>query len=192
MNNLKSNNYKLNYLFVVFFKKLFPFSKLNVVNNEIFIYIPANHLKKVAFFLKNHSLFQFKCLIDICAIDYVNRNNRFEIVYNLLSISQNMRVNLSISLNEFDTIESLTGIFKSANWAEREAWDMFGIFFAQHPDMRRILTDYGFKGHPLRKDFPLLGFVECLYSDFDKKIRYKIASFAQSYRTFNFNHFYNF
>lgn len=136
-------------------------------------------------FLKLHTPMSYNQLIDLTAVDYPQRKLRFEILYQLLSISNNKRLTLSISSKENGIIDSLTSLYSSAGWYERETWDIFGIFFKGHPDLRRILTDYGFKGHPLRKDFPLTGFLEVRYNDFYKRICYEKTTLAQDYRNFN-------
>ena len=138
-------------------------------------------------FLKLDSRFKFKQLIDIAAIDYPNEEKRFELVYLLLSIENNLRVKISIKFETNDKIPSIVKIFPSANWMEREIFDMYGIKFSNHPDLRRILTDYNFKGHPLRKDFPLTGFNEVRYSEKEKKVIYEPVKLEQNYRNFDFS-----
>ena len=138
-------------------------------------------------FLKLDSRFKFKQLIDIAAIDYPNEEKRFELVYLLLSIENNLRVKISIKFETNDKIPSIVKIFPSANWREREIFDMYGIKFVNHPDLRRILTDYNFKGHPLRKDFPLTGFNEVRYSEKEKKVIYEPVKLEQNYRNFDFS-----
>ena len=138
-------------------------------------------------FLKYDERLKFKQLIDIAAIDYPNKEKRFEIVYLLLSIENNARVKLSINFDTNENITSITQIFPSANWMEREVFDMYGIKFTNHPDLRRILTDYNFKGHPLRKDFPLTGFNEVRYSEKEKKVIYEPVKLEQNYRNFDFS-----
>ena len=137
-------------------------------------------------FLKLDNRFKFKQLIDIAAIDYPNEEKRFELVYLLLSIENNLRVKISIKFETNDKIPSIVKIFPSANWMEREIFDMYGIKFDNHPDLRRILTDYNFKGHPHRKDFPLTGFNEVRYSEKDKKVIYEPVKLEQNYRNFDF------
>lgn len=181
------NTKKWSLLYVSFLRQLFPFIKVYVFNDEVIIRTHPSVLYKVMDFLTNNQLLRFKVLADICGIDYPEKKNRFEVVYNLLSMDSNYRLTLTTSVREGISIDSVTSIFDSANWLEREVWDMFGVFFTKHPDMRRILTDYGFKGHPLRKDFPLTGFVEVHYDDFNKKIKYGPVSLAQDYRIFYFN-----
>ena len=129
---------------------------------------------------------QFKQLMDICGVDYPERPQRFEVVYNLLSLVQNNRVTVKVMLDDNSSIPSVSKVFSSADWWEREIWDLFGIFFSGHPDLRRILTDYGFDGHPLRKDFPLTGFNEVRYSEKEKKVIYEPVKLEQNYRNFDF------
>ena len=130
---------------------------------------------------------QFKQLMDICGVDYPERPQRFEVVYNLLSLVQNNRVTVKVMLDDNSSIPSVSKVFSSADWWEREIWDLFGIFFSGHPDLRRILTDYGFDGHPLRKDFPLTGFNEVRYSEKEKKVIYEPVNLEQEYRDFDFS-----
>jgi len=129
---------------------------------------------------------QFKLLVDICGVDYPDRDERFEVVYNLLSLSHNSRVRVKVEVAEDVPVPSVTGVFSCANWWEREAWDLYGIPFSDHPDLRRILTDYGFEGHPLRKDFPLTGYVEVRYDDARKRVVYEPVKLTQEFRTFDF------
>ena len=166
-----------------FFPKLLSY----VICNASFLKVKRIDLKKVLFFLKNYSGSQFSQLIDLSAIDYPGRKFRFEIFYSLLSLKYNKRLCLTLVLNEGFVIESSYLLYSAASWYEREVWDMFGILFKNHPDLRRILTDYGFKGHPLRKDYPTSGFTETRYLDASKKILYEMVSLSQEYRTFNLN-----
>ncbi len=153
---------------------------------ELLIKTSISEITNVIKFLKLDNRFKFKQLIDIAAIDYPNEEKRFELVYLLLSIENNTRVKISIKLELNDKIPSIVKIFPSANWMEREIFDMYGIKFINHPDLRRILTDYNFKGHPLRKDFPLTGFNEVRYSEKDKKVIYEPVKLEQNYRNFDF------
>ena len=146
----------------------------------------CSDLIQVLLFLKNNSSTKFKQLVDITAVDYPEINERFKLVYLLLSHESNNRIILTFSINEKEIIPSITEIFPSANWMEREVFDMYGIKFKNHPDLRRILTDYGFKGHPLRKDFPLTGFNEVRYSEKEKKVIYEPVKLEQNYRNFDF------
>ena len=124
--------------------------------------------------------------MDVTAVDYPDREERFEVVYNLLSLKQNQRIRVKLSTDESTPVVSATSVFKSANWFEREVWDLFGVFFSDHPDLRRILTDYGFEGHPLRKDFPLTGLVEVRYDEDQKRVVYEPVKLTQEFRTFDF------
>jgi NADH-quinone oxidoreductase subunit C len=128
----------------------------------------------------------FKVLVDICGADYPEREQRFEVVYNLLSLKHNRRVRVKVLTDEMTPVPSVTGVFSAAGWFEREAWDLYGIFFSDHPDLRRILTDYGFEGHPLRKDFPLTGYVEVRYDQEQKRVVYEPVKLTQDFRTFDF------
>lgn len=172
-------------------KKFFPQAVGYIVNGELTIKINSQKILKILNFLKNHTSAQYKILSDICAVDYPFREKRFEIVYNLLSITYNSRLTISISVDEKTPVDSCINIYSTAGWFEREVWDMFGIFFIENSDLRRILTDYGFKGHPLRKDFPLTGFTEIRYYDFEKRIILEEVSLAQDYRTFYFDNTWN-
>jgi len=155
-------------------------------NDELVIILSKAILLKVLSFLKDDKDFQFKQLIDICGVDYPDRLDRFEIVYHLLSISLNQRVRVKLSVNDEETVPSIVTIYDAANWYEREVWDLFGIIFTDHPDLRRILTDYGFEGHPLRKDFPLSGFIQVKYDDSEKKVVNEKVSLVQDFRKFDF------
>lgn len=147
--------------------------------------LPAT-LLDVLSFVKDHPLFRFTQLMDVCGVDYLARFPRFDVVYNLLSLTQNQRLRLKVGVNENESLPSACGLFSSAGWFEREVFDLFGISFADHPDLRRILTDYGFDGHPLRKDFPLTGYVEVRYDLAEKKVVYEPVNLPQEFRTFDF------
>ena len=149
--------------------------------------INKDSLIDVILFLKNNSATKSKQLIDITAVDYIGHNNRFKMVYLLLSHEFNNRVKISFEINENEFVNSITKIFPSANWMEREVFDMYGINFNDHPDLRRILTDYGFTGHPLRKDFPLTGHTEVRYSEEKKKVIYEPVKLEQNYRNFDYS-----
>lgn len=155
--------------------------------NETVFYVFPQFLIPFFSFLKNHINTQFKVLIDVTAVDYPSRALRFEIVYNLLSISYNARIRIKTCIDETTPVASVTELYSSAGWWEREVWDMFGIFFSNHPDLRRILTDYGFQGHPLRKDFPLTGFVEVRYDDSEKRVINEPVEITQEFRYFDFS-----
>jgi NADH-quinone oxidoreductase subunit C len=164
-------------------------SKINnssITNEELLIEIEEENVIDVVQFLKSNEDCLFKQLIDIAGVDYPENEKRFELVYLLLSHEKNLRIKILIKFQMDQSIISLTKIFPSANWMEREVFDMYGIKFKNHPDLRRILTDYGFKGHPLRKDFPLTGFNEVRYSEKDKKVIYEPVKLEQNYRNFDF------
>ena len=158
----------------------------SINNEELLIEINEKDLVDVVQFLKLNESCKFKQLIDIAGVDYPENDKRFELIYLFLSHEKNTRIKLLIKFEINQTINSITKIFPSANWMEREVFDMYGIKFKNHPDLRRILTDYGFKGHPLRKDFPLTGFNEVRYSEKDKKVIYEPVKLEQNYRNFDF------
>ncbi|MDQ1153293.1 NADH-quinone oxidoreductase subunit C [Brevundimonas sp. SORGH_AS_0993] len=130
--------------------------------------------------------FGFQQLLDVCGADYPDRAERFEVVYHLLSLTRNARVRVKVSTDEVQPVDTVTGVYPSAGWFEREAYDMYGVVFAGHPDMRRLLTDYGFEGHPLRKDFPMTGYVEVRYDEEQKRVVYEPVKLTQEFRTFDF------
>ena len=158
----------------------------SINNNELLLEINDSDLIDTVQFLKSNETCKFKQLIDIAGVDYPENEKRFELVYLFLSHENNTRIKLLIKFDINQSINSITKIFSSANWMEREVFDMYGIKFKNHPDLRRILTDYGFKGHPLRKDFPLTGFNEVRYSEKDKKVIYEPVKLEQNYRNFDF------
>ncbi len=157
-----------------------------IKNNELLVETEEAELLDVVQFLKSHEKCKFRQLIDIAGVDYPENEKRFELIYLFLSHEHNLRIKLLIKFQINETIVSLTKIFPSANWMEREVFDMYGVKFKNHPDLRRILTDYGFKGHPLRKDFPLTGFNEVRYSEKEKKVIYEPVKLEQNYRNFDF------
>lgn len=152
--------------------------------NELEVLVPPEGVIPVLQFLKDHHSAQFASLVDIAGVDVPSRANRFEIVYNLLSLRYNARARVKTYADELTPIDSACEVFKAANWYEREIWDMYGVFFANHPDLRRILTDYGFEGHPFRKDFPLSGYVEVRYDDEQKRVVVEPLELAQEFRRF--------
>ena len=156
-------------------------------HNQIYLNIESDDLLEVILFLKNNIETKFKQLIDITAVDYPEKDKRFKLVYLFLSHEINSRIIVDFFVNENEIVSSLTSIFPSANWMEREVFDMYGIKFKDHPDLRRILTDYNFEGHPLRKDFPLTGHNEVRYSEDNKKVIYEPVKLEQNYRNFDFN-----
>ena len=158
----------------------------SINNDELLIVVDETDIIDVVQFLKSNEECKFKQLIDIAGVDYPENEKRFELVYLFLSHENNLRIKLLIKFETNQSISSLTKIFPSANWMEREVFDMYGVKFKNHPDLRRILTDYGFKGHPLRKDFPLTGFNEVRYSEKDKKVIYEPVKLEQNYRNFDF------
>ena len=160
--------------------------KTELKHNQIYIEINKDDLIDVILFLKTDKNTKFKQLIDITAVDYPENNERFKIVYMFLSHEFNKRVIVSYSISENEIVPSLTSVFPSANWMEREVFDMYGVSFKDHPDLRRILTDYGFEGHPLRKDFPLTGHKEVRYSEDQKKVINEPVKLEQNYRNFDY------
>ena len=157
-----------------------------VLHDQLYISVNFEDLLEVVMFLKTNEEIKFRQLIDVTAVDYPENQKRFKLVYLLLSHEINQRVLLTYSINENEVINSLTSIFPSANWMEREVFDMYGINFKDHPDLRRILTDYGFEGHPLRKDFPLTGHTEVRYSEEQKKVINETVKLEQNYRNFDY------
>ena len=157
-----------------------------IKHNQLYIDTDKDDFVDVIFFIKTNQDTKFRQLIDITVIDYPEKNQRFELVYLLLSHEFNQRIILKYSINENEVISSLTNIFPSANWMEREVFDMYGVSFKDHPDLRRILTDYGFEGHPLRKDFPLTGHTEVRYSEDQKKVINEPVKLEQNYRNFDY------
>jgi NADH-quinone oxidoreductase subunit C len=154
--------------------------------NQLFIYVDVEDIVSTILFLKTNEKCKFRQLIDITAVDYPQREKRFKIVYLLLSHENNLRIIINTNIDEKETVSSITKIFSSANWMEREVFDMYGISFKDHPDLRKILTDYGFEGHPLRKDFPLTGHTEVRYSEERKKVISEPVKLDQEYRDFDF------
>ncbi len=158
----------------------------NFSNGELTITINPPAIKKIIDFLFDNSECQFKTLIDITAVDFPSRKVRFDVVYHLLSMAQNKRIRIKFEVDETDIIPSVSSTHFGANWLEREVFDMYGLSFSNHPDLRRILTDYGFQGHPLRKDFPTSGYQEVKYDEEQKKVVYQPVSLTQEYRQFDF------
>jgi NADH-quinone oxidoreductase subunit C len=152
---------------------------------QLFIDVDIENIISTILFLKTNEKCRFKQLIDITAVDYPEKEKRFKIIYLLLSHEKNLRIVINTHINEKDLVPSITKIFPSANWMEREVFDMYGVSFKDHPDLRRILTDYGFEGHPLRKDFPLTGHTEVRYSEDKKKVIYEQVKLDQEYRNFD-------
>ena len=157
-----------------------------VTYGELTIAAEADEIVNVIKFLRNDPRCLFWCIIDITAVDWPTREKRFDVVYHLLAPKPNTRIRVKIATDETTPVASITDLFPGANWFERETYDLFGVVFTGHPDMRRILTDYGFDGHPLRKDFPLTGFVEVRWDDEQKRVVYDRVRLAQEFRNFDF------
>ena len=198
--NLNKKNY-LTYCWFVYKIIIFFFYKIlgssikyiQIVSGfEIEIDSTAKTIYPLILFFKKHTLVQCRSVMDIIASDTPNKNYRFSIIYNLLSINYNLRIRLISKINEFENLLSLVGLFKSISWSEREVFDFFGIFFIGNNDLRRILTDYGFKGFPLRKDFPITGFIDVYYDDNQKRICYKKLELTQEYRNFKLKSIWRF
>ncbi len=153
---------------------------------ELMVTVNAGSIVRVLSFLRDDALCQFKVLVDVCGVDWPQRERRFDVVYNLLSVKLNQRIRVKVEADEATPVPTALGVFPSAGWYEREAWDLYGIMFSDHPDLRRILTDYGFEGHPLRKDFPLTGHVEVRYDDELKRVVYEPVKLTQDFRRFDF------
>jgi NADH/F420H2 dehydrogenase subunit C len=155
-------------------------------NGEGVIYVDVENLIPLLYFLRDNTQTQFKQLMDVTAVDQPSRERRFDIVYNLLTLQYNERLRIKVSVDQVTPVPSSTQLYSSSGWWEREVWDMFGIFFSNHPDLRRILTDYGFSGHPLRKDFPLTGYTEVRYDDSEKRVVKESVELTQEFRFFDF------
>lgn len=160
-------------------------TRWHVKYSELTLIVSREHVTEVLKFLKSDARCLFDCFIDIAGADYPERAKRFEVIYHLLSPRQNLRIRVKISTDETTPVPSAVDIFPAANWFEREAFDLYGILFSDHPDLRRILTDYGFQGHPLRKDFPLTGFVEVRYDNEQKRVIYQPVKLTQEFRSFD-------
>jgi NADH-quinone oxidoreductase subunit C len=158
----------------------------HIAHGELTVTASASEIAKVVTFLRDDERCQFWNIVDVTAIDWPGRERRFDVVYHFLSPKQNQRVRVKIEVEEGASVPSIIGIFPGANWYERETYDLYGIVFSGHPDMRRLLTDYGFEGHPLRKDFPLTGFVEVHYDDAQKRVVYEPVRLTQEFRNFDF------
>lgn len=182
---------KFNYYFLTHILKLWPYKIIEKIyykkTENIFTFlINPNYLNHFLIFLKNNTLLQFKTLIAITAVDYPEKENRFEINYFLLSYQLNTRIIIKVNTSDIKPISSIYNIYPSAVWYEREIWDLFGVFFSNNPDLRRILTDYGFEGYAFRKDFPQIGFFEIRYDDEQKYVLYEPIEIAQEFRSFDF------
>ncbi|MBO9409509.1 NADH-quinone oxidoreductase subunit C [Shimia sp. R9_1] len=158
----------------------------HVAFDELTIDVTPTNIVEFVDFLRSDATCRFSTLVDITAVDYPERSRRFDVVYHFLSMFQNQRVRLRVAAREEETVPSITSVHPSANWFEREVFDMFGIIFSEHPDLRRLLTDYGFRGHPLRKDFPTTGYTEVRYDEVQKRVVYEPVQLTQDYRQFDF------
>lgn len=158
--------------------------QISVWKDELTIYIPPSGVLPVISFLKYHTAAEYTMVADITAVDYPTKSQRFEVVYNLLSVRHNSRIRVKTYADEATPVPSITGLYDGANWYEREVYDLFGVFFVGHPDLRRIMTDYGFEGHPLRKDFPLTGYTEIRYDEEKKRIVVEPLEMTQAFRNF--------
>ncbi len=157
-----------------------------IAHGELTIVVPAPQIVRVLTFLRDDPGLLFKELVDLCGVDWPEREQRFDVVYHLLSLHHNQRIRVKVRTDEFTPVPSVVSVYPTANWFEREAWDMYGILFGDHPDLRRLLSDYGFDGHPLRKDFPLTGYVELRYDDEQKRVVYEPVKLRQDFRSFDF------
>ena len=155
-------------------------------HGELMLRVERTSIARVMKFLRDDANCQFKMLVDLCGVDWPERAERLEVVYNLLSLKQNQRIRVKVSTDEDRPVPSVTSVFSAAGWFEREAWDLYGILFSDHPDLRRILTDYGFQGHPLRKEFPLTGYVQVRYDEEQKRVVYEPVKLTQEFRSFDF------
>jgi NADH-quinone oxidoreductase subunit C len=160
--------------------------RAEIVRDELAVDVQAAAIRRILAWLRDEPSALFQELMDLCGVDYPERPERFDVVYHLLSIKHNQRVRVRLATDEDTPVPSVTGVFPAAGWFEREAWDMYGILFAEHEDLRRLLTDYGFEGHPLRKDFPLTGYVEVRYDEEQKRVVYEPVQLQQDWRTFDF------
>lgn len=161
-------------------------NNVSIINGELTVISNADSIIGLMRFLHDDNRAQFISMIDICGVDYPSREKRFDVVYHLLSPKKNARVRVKLSTDDVTPVPSITGIYPGAEWFEREAYDMYGILFTGHPDLRRILTDYGFDGHPLRKDFPLTGYVEVRYDESSKRVIYEPVELRQEFRDFDY------
>lgn len=154
--------------------------------DELTLTVARDQILAVLKLLRDEPQYKFACIIDVCGVDYPERENRFDVVYHLLSLTRNMRIRLKLETDETHPVPSCVGLFPGALWFEREAYDMYGIIFEDHPDLRRLLTDYGFQGYPLRKDFPTTGYVEVRYDETQKRVVYEPVKLPQEFRSFDF------
>ena len=159
---------------------------VTAAGDELVLTVPAAEIERALTWLRDDPQCLFEMLVDLCGVDYPERARRFDVVYNLLSLRHNQRIRVKLSVDAETPVPSAVGVYSAAGWYEREAWDLYGIYFAGNPDLRRIMTDYGFEGHPLRKDFPLTGFVELRYDDEQKRCAYEPVQLTQDFRDFDF------
>ncbi len=160
--------------------------RAEVAHGELILWAKREGIVRVLTFLRDDPRCLFKLLVDVCGVDHADRPQRFEVVYNLLSLKHNRRIRVKVATDEEHPVPSVTGVFSAAGWYERETWDLYGVYFSDHPDLRRILTDYGFEGHPMRKDFPLTGYVEVRYDEDQKRVVYEPVRLKQEFRSFDF------
>jgi NADH-quinone oxidoreductase subunit C len=160
--------------------------KSELAVGELVLWTTPASIKSLLTFLRDNPRCRFNMLVDICGVDYPDRPERFEVVYNLLSLPHNLRLRVKLATDESTPVPSVASVYRAAGWYEREAWDLYGIFFSEHDDLRRLLTDYGFEGHPLRKDFPLTGYVEVRYDEEQKRVVYEGVKLTQEFRSFDF------
>jgi NADH-quinone oxidoreductase subunit C len=160
--------------------------RTEIVHGELILWVERAVIVRVLTLLRDDPRYLFQVLVDLCGVDYPDRPERFEVVYNLLSLKHNRRIRVKVATDEESPVPSVTGVFNAAGWYERETWDLFGVYFSDHPDLRRLLTDYGFEGHPLRKDFPLTGYVEVRYDEDQKRVVYEPVKLKQEFRSFDF------
>ncbi len=160
--------------------------RAEVAHGELILWVKREGIVRVLTILRDDPRYLFQVLVDLCGVDHPDRPERFEVVYNLLSLKHNRRIRVKVATDEEHPVPSVTGVFSAAGWYERETWDLFGVYFSDHPDLRRILTDYGFEGHPLRKDFPLTGYVEVRYDEDQKRVVYEPVRLKQEFRSFDF------
>jgi NADH-quinone oxidoreductase subunit C len=157
-----------------------------IAYDELTIVVASGAIPRVLTFLRDEPSLLFKELVDLCGVDYPERERRFDVVYHLLSMHHNQRIRVKVETDDATPVPSVVSVFPTANWFEREAWDMYGILFSDHPDLRRLLTDYGFEGHPLRKDFPMTGYVEMRYDEEQKRVVYEPVKLRQDLRSWDF------
>lgn len=167
--------------------KMLPITSATVTNNELVLVVESKFILPVLFFLRDHTNCQYKVLTAISGVDYPEREQRFEVAYELLSLKHNHRIRVKTYTDEFTPVDSSVCVYNASSWWEREVWDLYGVFFRDHPDLRRILTDYGFEGHPGRKDFPLSGFTEVRYDDSKKRVVCEPLELTQEFRHFDFS-----